>query len=314
MNSLASKADAHSNCLRSLVIVPTVAALLLWVLNSSSRGQEARDARPSVTATATVQPTATAQPTRDFVDLLKFEAERSDKALQVYTDLLREEANRSEQATRHEIDVVERTLAKFIWIVGIVGTIISGVGAIVGGTLVYMGVGSVKDIERKVTNAANTSITAAKNAATSAFAKEIADVTAASGAASEAIKTMQGASQERFHAFESELGEQREDIQTIALLARSVLTKYQLEILQKLSKGASITTDTTDKMYYEGFKQDILRLRGVGFIENKKERSGLSDLEQSGGTQDARTYFQVTREGKRFLSLLERLPPPPSGC
>ena len=87
---------------------------------------------------------------------------------------------------------------------------------------------------------------------------------------------------------ELKLGEQREDIQTIALLARAVFTKYQLEILQKLSKGKSITTDTTNKIYYEGFKQDILRLRGVGFIENKKERSGLSDLEHSGGTQDAR--------------------------
>jgi hypothetical protein len=113
---------------------------------------------------------------------------------------------------------------------------------------------------------------------------------------------------------ELKLGEQREDIQTIALLARAVFTKYQLEILQKLSKGKSITTDTTNKIYYEGFKQDILRLRGVGFIENKKERSGLSDLEHSGGTQDACTYFQVTGEGKRFLALLEQLPPPPSGC
>lgn len=112
---------------------------------------------------------------------------------------------------------------------------------------------------------------------------------------------------------ELKLGKQREDIQTIALLVRAVLTKYELEILQKLSKGKSITTDTTNKIYYEGFKQDILRLRGVGFIENKKERSGLSDLEHSGGTQDARTYFQVTGEGKRFLALLERLPPPLSG-
>ena len=113
---------------------------------------------------------------------------------------------------------------------------------------------------------------------------------------------------------ELKLGEQREDIQTIALLARAVFTKHQLKILQNLSKGKSITTDTTDKIYYEGFKQDILRLRGVGFIENKKERSGLSTLEQSGGTQDACTYFRVTGEGKRFLALLERLPPPPSGC
>jgi hypothetical protein len=55
------------------------------------------------------------------------------------------------------------------------------------------------------------------------------------------------------------------------------LTKYELEILQKLSKDESITTDTTDTIYYEGFKQAILRLRGLGFIENRKEKSGLSD-------------------------------------
>jgi hypothetical protein len=106
----------------------------------------------------------------------------------------------------------------------------------------------------------------------------------------------------------------REDIQTIALLARAVFTKYQLEILQKLSRGGSVTTDTNNKVYYEGFKQDILRLRGVGFVENKKEKGGFSDLERSGGTQDARAYFQVTGEGKRFLALLERLPRPPSDC
>jgi hypothetical protein len=108
---------------------------------------------------------------------------------------------------------------------------------------------------------------------------------------------------------ELKLGEQREDIQTIALLARAVFSKRQLKILQKLSEGKSITTDTTNKVYYEGFKQDILRLRGVGFIENKEERSGLSTLEELGGIQDARTYFRVTEEGRHFLALLERLPP-----
>jgi hypothetical protein len=44
-------------------------------------------------------------------------------------------------------------------------------------------------------------------------------------------------------------------------LARAILTKDQLGILQKLSKDESITTDTTNKIYYEGFKQDILGLR-----------------------------------------------------
>ena len=74
----------------------------------------------------------------------------------------------------------------------------------------------------------------------------------------------------------------REYIQTISLLARAVFTKYELEILHKLSKGESITTDTANKIYYDGFKQAILHLRGVGFIENKG-KSGFSALEQSGG-------------------------------
>jgi hypothetical protein len=58
----------------------------------------------------------------------------------------------------------------------------------------------------------------------------------------------------------------REDIQTIAQLARAILTKDQLGILQKLSKDESITTDTTNKIYYEGFKQDILGLRVEGSL------------------------------------------------
>jgi predicted phosphodiesterase len=105
----------------------------------------------------------------------------------------------------------------------------------------------------------------------------------------------------------------REDIQTIALLARAVFTNEQLKILEKLSKDESYTTDTANTVYYNGFKDNIVRLRGAGFIENKKDK-GLRVLEQAGGTQDARAYFQVTGAGKRFLALLERLPPaPPEG-
>jgi len=176
MNSLASNADARADIVRRLVIVSTAAALLLWVSNSSSRGQEAPAARPVVTATAT------AQPTQDFVDVLKLEAERS------------------EQATRHEIGMVEQTLTTFTWIVGVVGAIISGVSA----ALFFLGLGSLRDIRRraeitiqteikkltneadtkitqevqKQANEANTKIDTAVNSVRSAFEKEIAELRA----------------------------------------------------------------------------------------------------------------------------------------
>jgi hypothetical protein len=324
MNSLASKAGARSKCVRRLVIVPTVAALLLWVLNSSSRGQEARDARPIVTATATVQPTATsqptatAQPTRDFVDLLKLEAERSDKALQAYTDLLREEANRSEQATRHEIDVVERTLAKFIWIVGIVGTIISGVSAIVGGTLVYMGLGSLKDIERKVANAANTTITAAKNtfeqqvtSAKSAFANQIADVTAASSTASEEIKKMQGAGEKMFNEFESKLGEQQSTIKTLTIIVRGILTEWEYEKLQGLARQEPFLV-----RFHKNMLDELYRLRALGYVTPAHGRkiSSLRERDGTGEEFDLKEYIQITAIGKEYVKLREETLAEPSNA
>jgi predicted phosphodiesterase len=103
----------------------------------------------------------------------------------------------------------------------------------------------------------------------------------------------------------------REDIQTIALLARAIFTSYELGILKKLLKRESIPIDTANNIDYNAFKDAIVRLRGVGFVKKKEEKHGLSEMEQSGGTQDARTYFQGTCAGERFLALLERLPAPP---
>lgn len=146
MDSPTSNGGRRTNCARRFLLVATFSGLSLCVLNSNSPGQETTPAR-QVGADS-----VTAQSSRDFLELLKLEAERSEKAMQAtsdsmraYTDLLRAEAGRSEEANRHEIDMVERTLAKFTYIIG-------GLFTVVSALLVFFGWGTLKEIRRRAEN------------------------------------------------------------------------------------------------------------------------------------------------------------------
>ena len=236
MNSPTSNAGPRANCVRRLLIVPTAAALLLWVSNSSSRGQEAPAARP-VGADS-----ATAQPTRDFVELLKLEAERSEKAMQAtadsmraYTDLLRAEAGRSEQATRHEIDMIERTLAKFTYIIG-------GLGAV----LLFFGWGNIRDIRRRAADTVQKEIEKLTNAADTKI-KEHVDL--AQSTFTQQIGVEQDKFREKSDAFGKEIAEmkQRSQEQTSELNEFIVSTKDDLtkSFLALVSRRQALARTTT---------------------------------------------------------------------
>jgi hypothetical protein len=111
-----------------------------------------------------------------------------------------------------------------------------------------------------------------------------------------------------FFKIKSQVSQNTEDIKTIAILIRSVLTKHELEWLVGLAKNESIITDTRIKHTYDGFKDGFVHMRGLGFIENKIVGGGLSDLEKGDpGPRDARNYFIITKQGREFLQHLERL-------
>jgi CheY-like chemotaxis protein len=142
-----------------LLIISTAAVLSLCALIDSSAGQEPPVTRPpaGTASTATHAAGDNAAVTRDLVDLLKTSAERSERAVQAtadsvraYTDLLRAEAERSERATTHEIDTIERTLAKLTSLVQLGAILLAGLGAVMGALLAYFGWGTVRDVRRQV--------------------------------------------------------------------------------------------------------------------------------------------------------------------
>jgi hypothetical protein len=109
----------------------------------------------------------------------------------------------------------------------------------------------------------------------------------------------------------SEITRLREQQQGLAvdinrILVRLILTEDELKWLRSLAEGHPTFTDTKVKRYYEGFKKDILHLRGLGFLKNREGRSGFSDLESvPEGNHDAQEYFIVTDQGRQFLRLLD---------
>jgi hypothetical protein len=98
------------------------------------------------------------------------------------------------------------------------------------------------------------------------------------------------------------------DIKRIAMLMKSILTVDELKWLVSLTNNERTMTDTRNNVYYEGFKNGLLHLRGLGFIKNRQDRGGFSELEQEPkGHRDARDYFFVTQKGKQYLDELKRI-------
>jgi hypothetical protein len=105
--------------------------------------------------------------------------------------------------------------------------------------------------------------------------------------------------------------ENEKNIEYIAQLMRYVLTKNQMAFLLALySEGSWVVgVPVSDKIgiepMYQGFKNDALRLRGLGLVQSK--RGGLSEMEKTPGECDATGYFQITDEGRAFLRIREKL-------
>jgi len=98
------------------------------------------------------------------------------------------------------------------------------------------------------------------------------------------------------------------DIKRIAMLMKSILTVDELKWLVSLANNEPTMTDTRNTVYYEGFKNGLLHLRGLRFIKNREDRGGFSELEhEPKGHRDARDYFLITQKGKEYLDELKRI-------
>lgn len=130
-----------------------VLAFLVYAEIDDAAGQQARENRTVSGINQT--PGVDVGTIRDFVDLLKAEAERSEKAVETmtdsmraYADLLRLEAERSQQATKDEVDLIERTLQKFVLVV-------TAFGVAIGGVLTFLQIRTMRDIGRRAEREAN---------------------------------------------------------------------------------------------------------------------------------------------------------------
>jgi hypothetical protein len=98
------------------------------------------------------------------------------------------------------------------------------------------------------------------------------------------------------------------DIKQIAMLMKSILTVNELKWLVSIANNEPTMTDTRNTVYYEGFKNGLLHLRGLQFIKNRVDRGGFSELEQEPkGRRDACDYFLVTQKGEQYLHELKRI-------
>ena len=107
-----------------------------------------------------------------------------------------------------------------------------------------------------------------------------------------------------------------QNIHYIIQLMRFVLTKNQLDILRQLDTGESmrvtVPRDGVYDAYYDGFKADALRLRGLDLLQNRtladRDGKGFSELEKDAPVERiANTYFEITQKGREFLRTLEKL-------
>src|SRR5205823_5416453 len=107
-----------------------------------------------------------------------------------------------------------------------------------------------------------------------------------------------------------------QNINYIIQLMGFVLTKNQLDILRRLETGepkrVTVPPDGVYDPYYEGFKNDTLRLRGLDLLQNRtladRDGKGFSELEKDAPTERiANAYFEITKKGQEFLRTLEKL-------
>jgi hypothetical protein len=109
---------------------------------------------------------------RDYTDLLRTQAERSEKAaqatasaLQGYFEILKSHAERSEQVTKHEQDTIERTMASFIQFIYICGGLLLVGATAFGWILAYLGKANKAEIEAEVRRQTRGEIAEAMNRA-----------------------------------------------------------------------------------------------------------------------------------------------------
>lgn len=97
------------------------------------------------------------------------------------------------------------------------------------------------------------------------------------------------------------------DIETLKFLVELVASNYELRCMYSLRENIPFMTDTSQPLSYEGAaKPAILRLRGLGLLENRPN-TGFRQLEREPrGARDVRDYFQLTPRGKRYLEEYER--------
>jgi hypothetical protein len=106
-----------------------------------------------------------------------------------------------------------------------------------------------------------------------------------------------------------------DSIAALEFLVAHVLTEQELKWLLLLHQNQPVITDTSPEKeaYYQGWKSEMGRLLGLGFIKQKLGHfpgSVFRHIESKPkGVHDGRDYFEVTQAGADFLTLLARSRP-----
>jgi len=92
---------------------------------------------------------------------------------------------------------------------------------------------------------------------------------------------------------------QAREVQTLRFLARSYLTDSELSHLERLASDQPFTFSrgpTTDS-----FKNELRRLRGLGLIVRRADKSFSSVLRED--RSDLRDHIAITQSGREYLTL-----------
>jgi len=102
----------------------------------------------------------------------------------------------------------------------------------------------------------------------------------------------------------------KDSIATLEFLVAHVLTEQELKWLLLFHQNQPAITDTENNAYYQGWKTEMGRLLGLGFIKQKLGHfvgSVFRHIESKPkGTHDGRDYFEVIEAGVNFLTVLEK--------
>jgi hypothetical protein len=99
---------------------------------------------------------------------------------------------------------------------------------------------------------------------------------------------------------ESQVIEQRKDIEYLKLLFALFLTEREIEHMKNLAKDQFII----EPKYV--FRQELRRLRALGLIEGLDAHKGIGTL-RADSSHDVKNHFRLTRRGLRFLEMHERI-------